>query len=692
MITEEAVMKKIFRNQKMSAMITLSTAVVTGVCTLFLFLIANSNMVSAIRDTTMNHMETSLDAKTQTIEQSIGHAESLLISYGKTPTVAELLKDPDNPEKMQKAQTFTEQLFADLDGWEGIYISDWETHVLAHSNRDAIGMIMREGDRLKQLQDAITAADGIYNTGIFLSPASGQLVISLYYPVYDSDGTTMIGFVGGAKTAASIQTAFDSIEAEGMEHAIDYMINVADRTHIFDENADLMATQIENPMMLSIIDQINQAPDVRMGNLEYTDDAGQPCIAVYHYMPERQWAVVLSDTKQEIFARANANRLVLGILCIASFLLISFLSFMIVRINMKPLKIVEESLVRLQNLELTEPKTIRKYIGRTSETGRIATATDLLYSTFQEIVGTLDECTNSLNSSTGKTNEATRILIDFVGDNCATTEELAAGISTTNSAIEGVAEEIGTLSELVDSVESKVNDGNEKSEELLHTAQEMKAMAENTLSETENRIEENRRNAESAMTSLQALTRINDMVAQILDIAGQTNLLSLNASIEAARAGEQGRGFAVVAQEIGNLAANSSETAEHIQEICAEINTNIDNVRACFDDIIQFMEQDVSDKFREFVAIANEYDNSVEQIRQAIYEIDESSNGFLSSIESIQDQMNVIRATSADNESGVDDIVRVIEQTNTTTEELKTVVIANENNVEAINRLVKKFK
>lgn len=104
------------------------------------------------------------------------------------------------------------------------------------------------------------------------------------------------------------------------------------------------------------------------------------------------------------------------------------------------------------------------------------------------------------------------------------------------------------------------------------------------------------------------------------------------------------------------------------------------------------MEQDVSDKFREFVAIANEYDNSVEQIRQAIYEIDESSNGFLSSIESIQDQMNVIRATSADNESGVDDIVRVIEQTNTTTEELKTVVIANENNVEAINRLVKKFK
>lgn len=59
--------------------------------------------------------------------------------------------------------------------------------------------------------------------------------------------------------------------------------------------------------------------------------------------------------------------------------------------------------------------------------------------------------------------------------------------------------------------------------------------------------------------------------ADISSIAGQTNLLSLNASIEAARAGEHGRGFAVVAEEIRQLSdstkdllSQNSEKAEAI--------------------------------------------------------------------------------------------------------------------------------
>lgn len=64
----------------------------------------------------------------------------------------------------------------------------------------------------------------------------------------------------------------------------------------------------------------------------------------------------------------------------------------------------------------------------------------------------------------------------------------------------------------------------------------------------------------------------------ITNIAGQTNLLGLNAAIEAARAGELGRGFAVVAEEVRKLAEQSREATEKIQTTLNQMNDAVEEI------------------------------------------------------------------------------------------------------------------
>lgn len=678
------------KNLKMSTVITGIVSVVAAACILMLYLAAGRSMMVSMRITAVDNMQTSLEARTAIIEEYVDKAEKLLIAYSKAPVVAELLRAPQDIRAVEAAQAYTETFYAGLEGWEGIYIAEWDTHVLTHSNPAVVGITTREGEPLKQLQDAMAAAGEIYNTGIIISPASGQLALSLYCPVYDTDGKTILGYVGGAQFAGSLKELLDGLSVKGMENARNYMINTATGVHIFDEDEERMALPIEDKMLQTVISAVS-GEGSSGGSLEYTSEEGIESIAVYQAMQERGWAVVLSDSKDEIYREAYASRNILALLCAGAYALIVILAWISVKLCVRPLGMIEKSIMRMKNLELKVPSDLGKYVGGKSETGQIASAMASLYDTLQRIVSTLQGCTDSLEYSTGTMNDATRTLIEYVGDNSATTQQLAASIITTNGAIGNVVSEIEKISELVGYVADKVKEGDEKSRQLIQTAEHMKSMAGNALQEAGGKIQQNRSNMEAAMVNLQSLVRVNEMAKQILDIASQTNLLSLNASIEAARAGEQGKGFAVVAQEIGNLAANSSATARQISDICEEINSNIANVQDCVDDIISFMEGDVSRQLQEFAGIANEYGNSVADIRGTIRDIEESSDGFVTSIASIRDRMGVIQSAAKENEAGVDEIVAKVERTNATAEELQNVSRANRNNAREISSVVEQF-
>lgn len=675
------------KNSKMSKKVCLGIVFIVIICMSIIYLVLRSDLRTLMENNKNAEMESKLMAQSSLIDEYVARQESIMELYSRTPEIREVLKNPDNKKKLEAAQVYTEYLYSGLENWEGLYVGEWNTHCIVHSNPAVVGVTLREGDPLKALQDAMTSRNGLYNAGIIVSPASGKLILSMYCPVFDTDGSTIVGYVGGGPLVEDLAKKLNELRGEN-DTAGNYMINVNDGLYIFADNEELIATEITDSMLQNVIDRIKNGEEA--GKISYIDN-GRKSLAHFRSIGSHGWAVISYDSEDNIFSGIRANMIQIAVIIVIGIVVIGVLSFIMIKISMKPLKYVEKSIVQLSQLKLRKNDKLTAWIGKKSEIGRIATALNTLYDSFGEMVSTLSECSDSLNTSVSDMKDSSEILLSCVSDNSAATTDFAEHTEEINDTVAKVGSELANISKVVDEVEDRIHSGNEHSRELISQVGNMLNMANRTIENTNIQIEENQKSIEVAITQLQSLMRIDEMASQILEITEQTNLLSLNASIEAARAGESGRGFSVVAGEIGNLANISSATATQIQMICNETRENIANVKGCFDQIIQFLRKDVQAQFEDFAKATKGYYDSIQNVQKIITDIADASEIFRDTVQNIQNSIDEVSDVPGSESVHSHDILEKAKLTEETTQCMNNIVAKNAEHVEAINSIVNRF-
>lgn len=444
-------------------------------------------------------------------------------------------------------------------------------------------------------------------------------ILVLSTPIYSYQSANTSEAIGTLNMVLN-QNALNKLVHEGIE-----MVSDHGDTFLISEDGLLLTNTIQAPYneksaLVETIDTeavaaLNDAivkEDLTFNKtLQYSNVTGEKVIGslTVTQIGDKYVGLVTEVSMAEAFGVVEGYRTTAIVIALVIMLVSMSFSIIISRSISLPINRIIRVVDRISNYELNIDKDSLKDFDRSDEIGdlerSILSISDNLILLLKKVDASAEGVV--LASSDLNQNALSSFNISSVAEQSVS--EIARGsqeqVERTSTALERTTElsrtleenkrELSTIIDFMNEVERLVNNGLEIVNQLNHINQETMISNEN-LKVGIARSHESFKNIESA-------------TALIMGIAERTNLLSLNASIEASRAGEHGLGFAVVSDEIRQLAHQSKEYSNRINQSILEMRSS---------------NQAVEYKLNDMTSISHEQVKSVQETHQKYTEINKA--------------------------------------------------------------------